>query len=182
MVMARGHQRRTVQPHPVGKTSIFTRSAAVLSSLQRVGSRLGASDSAKRVSFYRSQLWFWRWIRCLLGLRYVVRTWLWPYKQRNWPSSSWAPWDSGSSFMDSSRVRMAATPGELVGFIWGNHSFTCSFHCVPVAAALVPSPWPFSPVAIKGRNNTEEASSLQAASQSSFWDFAFTRLHFSHAP
>lgn len=48
--MARDHQQPTVQFHPVEKTSSFTRSAALLSSLQRVGSGLGAWDLKLRES------------------------------------------------------------------------------------------------------------------------------------
>lgn len=77
------------------------------SSLQRVGSKLEAQDSAKRVSFSRSRFWFWRWTKYLSGLRCVVRTWLWPCKERSWASSSWASWGSGSFCTDSAQVRMA---------------------------------------------------------------------------
>lgn len=65
--------------------------------------------------------------------------------------------------------------GELVGFFWGIHSLTCSCHCAPRAATLVPSPWRFSPAAIRGRKKSNEVS-LQGASQSSFWGFVLSRL------
>lgn len=143
----------------------------LLSSLWRVGSKLEAWDSTERVCFYRSQFWSWRWMRCLWGLNYVVRTWPWPCRQRSWPSSSWAPWDSGSSCMDSARVRMVPIPRELVGLFWGSHSLICSWRCAPRAATLgllSSSHW--------GRKNSDEAWFLQGASRSSFWGFAFSRL------
>ena len=129
IVMARGHQRPTVWSHPVGKTSVFTWSAFLLSSLQRVGSQLAAWDSAKRVSRYRSQFWSWRCMRCLWGLRYVVRTWLWPCKQRSWPSSSRAPWDSGSSCTDSAQVRMVGFQESWWDLSWGREEDSQSLSC-----------------------------------------------------
>jgi hypothetical protein len=49
IIVDRGPQRPTVQFHPVA-TLFFTRSAASLSSLQRVGSELKAWDSELRES------------------------------------------------------------------------------------------------------------------------------------
>lgn len=108
-------------------------------------------------------------MRCLWGLRCVVRTWLWPCKQRSWACSTWAPWDSGRSCRDSARVRRAAIPGKLVGFVWGSRAYL-----VPVtapAAAAQPRPQPFSPVAIVGGRTPSEAVFLPGAS---LWGFAFS--------
>ena len=140
-VTARGHRRPPVQSHPVGKPSVFTWSVLLLSSLQRVGSQLAAWDSVKRISRYRSQFWSWRWMRCLWGLRYVVRTWLWPCKRRSWPSSSQALWDSGSSCTDSAQVRMVGFLESWWDLCWGgeedSQTALCSRGSQPSATSLM---------------------------------------------